>query len=209
MKHQVPHPAALSHRWAHWEPSAFHWPLLLLFLCLLFATVQRGGRHKENEILTSCAPLKCFSSPSCPDLHHVWFFLCVLVREMLRDFSNSCSLIFEQLLLSVTQSPAPSWTLSHSQPGNWNYSISAQQTRTWSSCLKRKKTKKCTCKLKRMQLACFLMAPLPWVHCLASGSCAEQAVSAASTFLHFIQTLPLLGGALGVILRVMTGWGKI
>lgn len=52
------------------------------------------------------------------------------------------------------------------------------------------------------------MAPLPWVHCLALGSCAEQAVSAASTFLHFVQTHPLLGSALWFWL-LLPGWGKI
>lgn len=45
---------------------------------------------------------------------------------------------------------------------------------------------KCTWKLKRILLACFLLAALPEAHCLALGREAEQAVSAAGIFLLFV-----------------------
>lgn len=87
----------------------------------------------------------------------------------------------EQLLLSVTQNPAPSWTLSHSQPGNWNYSISAQQTRTWSSCLKRKKKQKVHMQIKENAISMFpygtsSLSSLPGFRelCWASSVCSKH-----------------------------------
>lgn len=157
--------AALSHRWAHQEPSAFQWILLFLFLPLLFTTLERGGRQKENEISTPVHLSGAFFSTY---LHHACFTLLFCKGEAQTSEVCAGCLNAEQLMLSSfyegrTKSSTfmdiravqPTWKLKLQS----RCITSAQQTKTQSTSLKEKKM--CICKLKRMLLVCFLMAPLP------------------------------------------------
>lgn len=76
--------------------------------------------------------------------------------------------------------------MSHSQPGNWSYSLKyylCPANKDLEQLFKRK-NRKCTCKLKRMQLACFLygtssLSSLPGFRelCWASSVCSKHCLA--------------------------------
>lgn len=92
--------AALSHRWAHREPSAFHWILLLLFLSLLFAILERRGRQKENKISTPMHLLGAFLPPTCTRFVFLCFFFFLRGKSSETSIVPASCLNTEQLTLS-------------------------------------------------------------------------------------------------------------
>lgn len=127
---------------------------------------SREGRKAERKRnFNSCAPFRCFFSTY---LHHACFTWLFCKGEAQTSEVCAGCLNAEQLMLSSfyegrTKSSTfmdiravqPTWKLKLQS----RCITSAQQTRTQSTCLKEKKM--CICKLKRMLLVCFLMAPLP------------------------------------------------
>lgn len=92
--------------------------------------------------------------------------------------------------LSVTPSPAPSWTLSHSQSGNWNYSL------TWHLCpatnkdfeqLFKRKNQKVHMQIKENAISMFpygasSLSSLPGFRelCWASSVCSKHLLAFGS-----------------------------